>query len=295
MQPLSEKVELNGEGICQIGDEKYPAVGFGTYPLKGETCFQAVTAAIEAGYRIIDTATFYENFEEIGRALKKYERAHFYLISKVWPTSHTRPLLEEDIRATLKRLQTDYLDAYFLHWPNSKVPIEETLSTLEEFRSSGLLRHIGLSNVTIHHLQRAFEVKVPISWIQVEMSPFFYDPELLAFCKKNNIGLQAWRPLGKGRASDDAMLIEQGKKYGKTPSQIAVRWAMQHHCLPLPGSKNIGHIQGNIHVMDFALSDADMQEIDERARHGERMRITLEDDMGFTDEFDFSYEQCWPK
>lgn len=106
---------ITSEGNCRLGDIEYPAVGFGTYPLQGDTCFKAVLDASEVGYRIIDTATFYKNFDPIGKALKKYGRENFYIISKVWPDAHTPEHMFEDIKTTLKKLQTSYLDAYLLH------------------------------------------------------------------------------------------------------------------------------------------------------------------------------------
>lgn len=285
---------ITEEGTCWIEGVEYPAVGFGTYPLKDEVCFNAVSQAAEVGYRIIDTATFYQNFDPIAKALKKYGRENFYLISKVWPDAHTPKRLFQDLKNTLEKLQTDYLDAYLLHWPNSKVPIEETLQAMEKLRAQGMIRHIGLSNVTVNHLKRALELNVPISWVQVEMHPQFYDAELLEFCAKNKIDVQAWAPLGRGQIRNDAFLIELGKKYGKTASQIALRWIIQHHCIPLPGSKNQEHMVENLDVMDFDLSDDEMASMDERAKLGSRERITLEDGLGFADEFDFSYQQCWP-
>lgn len=156
-------IEINPAGKCQIEGKKYPVIGFGTYLLHNETCFKAVSHAAEFGYRIIDTATFYNNFEPIGKALKTFGRENFYVISKAWPNSHTPKQLRSDIETTLKRLQTTYLDAYFLHWPNSAIPIEDTLFAMEELRMSGKICHIGLSNVNVNHLKRALEVGVPIS------------------------------------------------------------------------------------------------------------------------------------
>lgn len=292
---FSTPVEITPEGTCTIDSIQYPAVGFGTFPLKDEACLTALSVAAESGYRIIDTATFYRNFDPISTALKRYDRHDFYIISKVWPNSHTRELLQQDLKMTLEKLQTSYLDAYFLHWPNSQVPIEETLQTLEEFRANKLIRHIGLSNVTVNHIKRALELNIPITWVQVEMNPFYYDPELLAFCKMNGIAVQAWGPLGRGRIIDDPLLRHLGKKYGKTSSQIAIKWIIQHGCLPLPGSRNPRHIKENIDVMDFTLSEEDMNKVDERARIGNRERVTLQNGAGFTDEFDLAYEECWPK
>lgn len=291
----STRVEVFSEGTCQIDGIKYVAVGFGTFPLKDETCFAAVKIASECGYQIIDTATYYENFDPISEVLKKYDRSKFYLISKVWPNSHTNQLLRNDLQRTLEKLQISYLDAYFLHWPNSNVPIEETLSTLEEFRSNQLIRHIGMSNVNINHLERALELKIPITWVQIEMNPFYYDPELLTFCKNHNIAVQAWGPLGRGRINDDALLMNLGMKYKKTSSQIAIKWIIQNGCIPLPGSKNPKHIKENIDVMDFMLTEEEMNLINERARKGQRERVTLDMGAGFADEFDYSYEECWPK
>ncbi len=238
-------IEIIPDGKCQIEGKEYPVIGFGTYPLQNETCFKAVSHAAEFGYRIIDTATFYDNFEPIGKALKVFGRENFYVISKVWPDSQTPKKVINDIETTLTRLQTTYLDAYFLHWPNSAISIEDTLFAMEELRTSGKIRHIGLSNVNVNHVKRALEVGIPISWVQVEMHPFFYDADLIEFCRAHSIGVQAWAPLGRGRLSNDPLLKEIGARYSKTASQVALKWIVQHGCLPLPGAK-IVHILSKI-------------------------------------------------
>src|SRR5581483_8611866 len=193
---------------CIIENIEYSAIGYGTYPFKGQTCIQALDKAIKMGFQIIDTATFYQNFDAIGFAIKKYNRQNLYLISKVWPDAHTCDKLRKDLLETLKLLHTEYLDAYLLHWPNSKVSIKETLLTMKELQNKGLIRHIGLSNVTVHHIKRALQIGVPISWVQVEMNPSFYDDQLLEFCRQHAIGVQAWAPLGRGKISHDIFLAE---------------------------------------------------------------------------------------
>lgn len=282
------------KGICEIEETSYPMIGFGTYPLKGEACAQAVAHAIELGYRIIDTATRYDNFDAIAQALRGKQRADFYLISKVWHDHLTPAAIQRDLAFTLEALEMDYLDAYLIHWPNSQIPIEKTLAAMEELRQADTVRHLGLSNVTVHHLKRALEVGVRLTWVQVEMNPFFYDEALLELCQHHDIGVQAWAPLGRGRTVQDTLLVQIGEKYGKTPSQIALRWILQHGCLPLPASKHKEHMRENLGVGDFSLSSGETEEISARARMGERKRIKKEE-VGFADEFDFSYAKCWPK
>lgn len=284
----------NQSAYITIDEVSYPAVGFGTYRLKDNVCEKATLFAADVGYRIMDTATFYGNFEPIGRMLGTKERSHFYIISKVWPDSQSPEQLKEDLKETLERLHTPYLDGYLLHWPNSKESIENTLHAMDELRSKKLIRHIGLSNVNANHVKRALEVGVPITWVQVEMHPQFYDPKLLEFCQKNSILVQAWAPLGRGRMSQDPLLIKIGEKSGKTPAQIALRWILQHGCIPLPQSKNEEHIVENFESFDFQLTKEEMEEIDAQARVGSRYRVTEDRGLGFTDEFDFTYEECWP-
>lgn len=286
------KIDIKS-GTCNVAGIDYPIVGMGTYPLTGKVCTEAVRQAAKIGYRILDTATYYFNFDAIAKALKGLERTDFYIISKVWHDTQGPDDLRKDLDLTLKQLQTNYLDAYFLHWPNSEISIEKTLTVMDELRQNGKIRHIGLSNISVNHLKRALVVGVPITWVQIEMHPHFYDPELIAFCQEHGIGVQAWAPLGRGRLSQDPILAKIGKKYGKTPSQVALKWIIQHGCLPLPGSKNEQHLRENSDVTDFVLSQDEMKKIDQGAKGGQRERFTKES-IGFSDEFDFSYEDCWP-
>lgn len=292
---LSASIEVDiDRNICIIDKIDYPIVGFGTYPLTGNVCTRAVEQAIQIGYNIIDTATCYKNFDAIARALKNQDRSRFYLISKVWHDMQSPEDLRKDLEATLAGLQIDWLDAYLLHWPNSKIPIEKTLTAMNELRLAKKFRHIGLSNVSTNHVKRALEVGVLITWVQIEMHPYFCDFELIEFCREHSIVVQAWAPLGRGRISQDSVLADIGNKYGKSASQVAIRWIVQHGCIPMPGSSNQKHICENIDINDFTLTEDEMFEIDKRAKAGERERYSSET-IGFDDEFDFSYEQCWPK
>lgn len=288
-------IDITTDGNCVVEGVSYPAVGFGTYGLQGNACYEAVRQAAQIGYRIIDTATAYENHAPIGKALESLGREGFYVISKVWPDSQTEEGLLQDIENTLTDLHTSYLDCYLLHWPNSRVPIEESLDTMNRLRLEGVIRHIGLSNVNTNHLKRALEVGVPISWIQIEMHPHFCDFALLDACKQLSITLQAWRPVMYGQAAQDPLLIDIGAAHKKTAIEVAIRWILDRGCLPLPKSGVVKHMQENFNVFDFHLSNAEMAAINRVARSGERRRLTKADDAGFEDEFDFTYEQCWPR
>lgn len=241
-------------GSCRIDGKEHPFVGYGTYPLTGKTCTDAVARAIREGYRIIDTATMYNNFDAIKKALKGQDRKDFYIISKVWHDRLYPADIRRDLDNTLQALDTPYLDCYFVHWPNSNIPIEQTLFAMDDLRKKQKILHIGLSNVTASHLKRALEVGVPITWVQVEMHPYFYDEELLAFCKKHGISVQAWGPVGRGQIQNDKLLIDIGSKYGKSASQVALRWIIQHGCLPIPQSKKTHHMKENIDVRNFSLN-----------------------------------------
>lgn len=277
-----------------MSDAKTDAIGFGTYRLQGDICTQAVEEAINCGYRVLDTATYYNNFEAIAAAIKGVERGELYLVSKVWHDSLTPEAIRDDITTTLQKLETSYLDLYLVHWPNSCIPIEGTLVAMNELKGKGLIRAIGLSNVTVNHLKRALEVGVPIDAVQVEMHVDFCDEALLAFCQQNGITVQSWRPLNFGKLCRDPMLISIGEQHGKSAAQVALRWIVQKEAVPLPGSTNPKHIAANFDIFDFSLTSDEMEQLNLRASRGERFRLIPEHGLGFEDEFDFTYDQCWP-
>ena len=280
-------------GIFRSGKISCPMVGFGSDKLLGQECTDVIMLAAEQGYRIIDTATAYKNQDAIGNALKKLDRQQFYIVSKVWHDMQEPQKVQKDLESTLKNLKSDYLDAYLIHWPNRAIPIEKTLLAMEALRQQQKITHIGMCNVTVNHLRKALAVGVPLSWVQVEMNPNFFDQELYTLCLKHSIAYQTWRPLDFGRLNQDSLLINIGKKYDKSACQIALRWIVQNGCIPLPGSRNKDHIRDNINIMDFSLTTADMQLLNQRAIPGKRFRLEMNYGLGFTDEFDLSYEDCW--
>lgn len=287
------KISLN-ESEIKVEDTAYPRIGFGTYPMRGDVCEKAIQCALQEGYRCFDTATMYENFEAVGHALKKANRSDIFVTSKVWPANQAGAKLITDLETTLKALQMDYLDVYLLHWPDSRLNLNEIIENLNHLRERQLVRFVGLSNVTTYHIQRALDLGMPVSVVQNEMSPLFLETELLEFCHQKNILLQSWSPLGRGKINELDYMLELAKKYGKTPSQITLRWLLQHQCLPIPSSSNPQHIKDNFDAFDFILKQEDFDLMNEKAKEGERFRITKSMGLGFTDEFDASYGECWP-
>lgn len=126
------------------------------------------------------------------------------------------------------------------------------------------------------------------------MSPLFFDNELLDLCHQKDILVQAWSPLARGKVDALEYIVELSKKYHKTPSQIALKWILQHQCSPIPRSLNISHMRNNFEVLDFTLNESDFNLINQKAQSGNRFRITKEMGLGFRDEFDFSKDECWP-
>ncbi len=256
-----------------------PVIGFGVYRTKeGEEVINAVKWALEAGYRLIDTAMIYKNEEGVGKAIRDYmqesgvPREEIFLTTKLWNTDQGYDNTLKAIDASLSRLGLDYIDLYLIHWPTAsgeKVfedinKREETWKAMEEIYHSGKAKAIGVSNYTVKHLEEMKEYATILPMVnQVEFHPFLYQEELLNYCKGNNILLEAYRPLTNGQNLTNETIEKIAKKYGKTPAQILVRWSIQHGAVPLPKSVHIERIQENINVFDFEISESDMGSIDD--------------------------------
>lgn len=244
-----------------------PEIGLGTYKLKGEECRRSCEMGLELGYRHIDTAEMYENESEVGKAIEGIDRSELFITSKVWPTNlHYEDALKA-CENSLRRLGTSYLDLYLIHWPNSAVPIKETLQAMRELHEDDKVRSIGVSNFTVPQLEKAMEIsEIPITANQVEFHPWLYQKELLEFCRENGVILTAHTPLGKGKIVNDEILGKLTEKYGKSTAQIALKWELQKGAVPLPRSTSRDHLRENIQLFDWELSPEDLRTIDEKTR-----------------------------
>lgn len=242
---------------------KIPQIGFGTSLIVGEECVENIKNALNAGYRHIDTAAAYKNEKEIGQAIRESNipREEIFITSKVWKDSMGYENTINSFNHTIEDLGLEYIDLFLIHWPSNKdkkINIE-TWKALEELYKSGKVKAIGLSNFLKHHLEwilEEAEIKPMVD--QIEYHPGLTRPETVDFCKKNNIIVEAWAPLGKGKMLNNENLVEIANKYNKSVAQLCLRWCVQNEILPLPKSSNIERMKQNLDIFDFTISKEDM-------------------------------------
>ncbi len=250
-----------------------PWIGLGVlYLEEGGPVEAAVRWALEAGYRHIDTASIYGNEAGVGRAIREsgVPREEIFVTTKVWNRDQGYDKTLAAFDTSLERLGMDYVDLYLIHWPVKDL-YKETWRALETIYESGRARAIGVSNFLAHHLEDLLEIaRIPPMVDQVEFHPYLQQPELQKFCQEFGIQLEAWRPLMKGKVTEVPEIVSLGKKYGKTPVQITLRWMLQRRVVAIPKSGNRDRIFSNIDIFDFSLSEEDMAVMDGLDR-GERL------------------------
>ncbi len=261
--------------VASAKDAHIPAIGFGTWELRGDTARHMVRAAIEAGYRHIDTAQAYGNEAEVGEAVRasRVPREEIFLTTKVWWDRLRDGELQRSVEESLQRLDVRYADLVLIHWPNEKIPLGESIAALCDVKARGLARHIGVSNFTVKLLDAAVaHSDEPIVCNQVEYHPFVDQSKLLAACSRHGIVLTAYSPLARGRVFRDPVLREIAAAHGKSPGQVALRWLVQQpNVAAIPRSSNPANAAANIDVLDFALSREEMARIAELAEPAGRV------------------------
>jgi diketogulonate reductase-like aldo/keto reductase len=254
---------------------KIPAIGLGTWQLSGETCTRAVIAALECGYRHVDTAKMYGNESEAGEGLRSagVPRDQVFVTTKVWRDDIHDGDLQHSAEASLKRLGLDKLDLLLIHWPNRTIPIKESIKALCETRTRGLTRDIGVSNFPVALLEQALAMATePIVTNQCEYHPWLDQTKVLAACRKHGISFTSYCPLGRGEGPRDAAIKKIADQHGKTPSQVLLRWQIQQPgVIAIPRSGTPAHIRENIAIADFELSADEMRAISAMAREDGRI------------------------
>lgn len=240
-----------------------PALGLGTWQLTGPTCQQAVTTALTMGYRHIDTAERYGNHPEVGRGIKEsgIARNEFFITSKLWMDHLTKDTVRPTFEQFLKDLQTEYLDLLLIHWPNRTVPYQETLSEMQKLKSEGLIKAIGVSNFSIHHLEEALSSGVEIVTNQVEFHPSLTQPDLKKFCDTHTIVVTAYSPLAQGADLKLPLIQQLAQQYSATPAQVVLAWLRQRNIIAIPKGSNEEHLKDNFASLNLTLSSSEIESI----------------------------------
>ena len=269
-------VEANGA--------KIPAIGLGTWELRGRTCARLVEQALRLGYRHIDTAQVYENEREVGEGLRasRIRREDVFVTTKVWTTHFAPNDLERSTKESLTKLRLSEVDLLLLHWPNPQVPLSETLGALAHVKQLGMARHIGVSNFTVALIEEAVAAcPEPLFCDQVEYHPYLDQSKVLEACARNGMALVAYSPVAKGRIKGDETLTRIGQAHRKTAAQVCLRWLVQQNVSAIPRTSKIERLSENIEIFDFALSDDEMREIFQMGSAGGRLT-----DFGFAPKWD---------
>ncbi|MCA0979613.1 aldo/keto reductase [Exiguobacterium aestuarii] len=249
-------------------DVKMPMLGLGVYKVEdGAVTVDTVKAALEADYRLIDTAAIYQNEESVGQALREagISREEVFVTTKLWNEFHGFDEALQAFQDSLDRLGLEYVDLFLIHWPMPRFgKFVETYKALEQLYEEGRVRAIGVSNFEVEHLEQIIQSCSIVPAVnQVEIHPYLSQKELIAFCKRYDIQIQAWSPLMKGReALEDDTIVEIANRHGKSPAQVILRWHLQNGVAVIPKSVTPSRIKENIQVFDFTLTKEEMAAID---------------------------------
>jgi diketogulonate reductase-like aldo/keto reductase len=269
-------VEANGA--------KIPAIGLGTWELRGKTCARLVEQALKLGYRHVDTAQVYENEREVGDGLRAsgVRRDEVFVTTKVWTTHFAPNDLERSTKESLVKLRLPEVDLLLLHWPNPHVPLAETLGALAHVKKLGMARHIGVSNFTVALIEEAVAAcPEPLVCDQVEFHPYLDQTKVREACARHGMALVAYSPIARGRIKSDETLARIGQAHGKTTAQVCLRWLVQQDAVAIPRTSKIERLSENIDIFDFELSGEEMQAIS--GMGSAKGRLT---DFGFAPKWD---------
>lgn len=245
--------------------QQIPQLGLGVYKVGQDIAVDLVQAAIETGYRRVDTAALYDNEQEVGAAIRRsgIAREEIFVTTKIWNDRQGFDNALEAIDESLNRLNIDYLDMLLIHWPApAQDKFVETWAAFEKVVDSGKVRGIGVSNFNQHHLEKLLAAGGTIPAInQIELHPGFQQADLRAFNASHGIATEAWAPIGRGRYNDEPILVDLAKKHSKSVAQIIIRWHIELSNLVIPKTSNPDRLRENIDVFDFELSRDDMDAI----------------------------------
>jgi diketogulonate reductase-like aldo/keto reductase len=241
-----------------------PVIGLGVGELSESETEQSVSAALEAGYRLIDTASAYGNEAGVGRAIASsgIPREEVFVTTKLATSDQGFKASQDALKASLERLGLDYVDLYLMHWPVARLR-KDTWRAMTTLKKSGKARAIGVSNFMVKHLEELLDADVVPEVNQIELHPFLYPVAVTDLCAKHGIVVEAYSPLTRGARIDDPAIAKVANKLGRTSAQVLVRWGIQHGWVSLPKSTRKARIQENANVFDFEIPGEDMRDLDQ--------------------------------
>jgi 2,5-diketo-D-gluconate reductase B len=249
-------VEANGARI--------PAIGLGTWDLRGRTCTRMVEQALRLGYRHIDTAEMYGNEYEVGEGLRTsgIARDEVFITTKVWPDHLAPRELERAAKESLAKLRLDAVDLLLIHWPNPRIPLAGTIGALCRMKREGRARHIGISNFTVGLVDEAVKLATePLVTDQIEWHPYIDQSQVVAACRRHGLSVTAYSPIARGRAIGDATLARIGQRHGKSAGQVSLRFLIQEGAIVIPRTSKPERLAENLAIFDFELTPAEMQAV----------------------------------
>lgn len=252
--------------ITMNDGHQVPALGLGTYQIRGGEGLDQVLTAIQDGYRLLDTSTNYDSEGIVGEAIRRsgLPRSDFFVTTKLPGKYHHYADALMMIQESLFRMGLDYFDLYLIHWPLPKRGLYvEAWKAMITAKTMGLIRSIGVSNFEPEHLDKIIEeTGVTPAVNQIEIHPYWVQERMVRANKERGIITEAWSPLGRGNdALKESTITELGEKYGKTPAQIILRWHAQREIIPIPKSRNLQHQRENLAIFDFELTKVEIERI----------------------------------
>jgi diketogulonate reductase-like aldo/keto reductase len=251
-----------------------PAIGLGTWQLRGETCAQMVEAALRCGYTHVDTAQGYSNEEFVGEGLSAsgVARDRVFLTTKVRTDRMADGDLQRSVEESLNKLRVDHVDLLLLHWPNPLIPLADSIRALNQVKREGLATHIGLSNFTTAKLEHAWHLTdEPFAAEQIEYHPYLEQTKMLAALRAREMAIIAYCPIALGRVIGDPVIERIARAHGRSAAQVTLRWIVQQGFVAIPKTSKIERLSENLTVFDFALSEAEMARMSALTRPGSRL------------------------
>lgn len=260
--------ELRSPVVALNDGNKIPQLGLGVYKVEDAIAADLVVNALELGYRLIDTASMYENEIGVGQGIRtsSVPREEIFVTTKFWldGLGYENTLAEFD--KSLKKLGLDYLDMYLIHWPAPKRGLlyVDSWRAMEKLQAEGLIRSIGVSNFHGHHVDEILKVSSVVPAVnQIELHPWLTQEAMVEYDAKHGILTQAWSPLARGKIFENELLAELAATYGKSLAQVVLRWHIQRGISVIPKTSSVGRLAENLDVFDFELSAADVVRISE--------------------------------